>query len=307
MKHAELANYIRRLQFQDSREKRIADLDALLRRTTPAAAGTLANPMALPGMREFADDCPDLLQHATDAMKITAQGIYVPPNLDGTLGTLMRMHLSGTAFWSVLGGVIGDAFGVPPMPEPEPEPATEPFETNMVEPLVGWRTWWISKGRIRSINTTEPWPTDYPLVARCKDRGKGHKADIPRTNCTCGIYASDLAENCPEGHIIGTVYGWGRYVRGDQGWRSEFAYPREFNLVAGQATPDILDVLRQYHVPIKVDVPTQVYDPLEDGYENGYREAEAHGDCGADSLTDARQATGTDGDADDADDDDHGA
>lgn len=287
----EMMDYIRRLQFGDSPEKRMANLDVLLRSMKPIAG----NPMALPGMREFAEDCPDLLQQG-QGMELTAEGIYTLPGLRPTLSQLMAAHYaSAMAFWS-LGS--SDTYAE----APAPEPPTEPFETNMVEPLVGWRAWTLvqRKGawRIASLNEAIPWPVDEPFEAKCRlDRVARHMEDVPRSTCSCGIYATDAREGVPDGHgIMGTIYGWGRYVRGEMGWRTQYAYPKEFFL-ASDATPEVISVLRQYHVPIHVDVPTNIYDPREDGYENEYREAETHGHCGAHQEPDAQEDQDADDDA----------
>lgn len=65
---------------------------------------------------------------------------------------------------------------------------------------------------------------------------------------------------------MGEVYGWGRYVRGEDGWRSQFSYPKAFHLRKDQSHR--VDMLKQYKVPIYLDTPLNVYDPQEEGYES---------------------------------------
>lgn len=78
-------------------------------------------------------------------------------------------------------------------------------------------------------------------------------------------------------NILGEVFGWGRYVRGGIGWRSQFAYPKSFYLKSSQV--NLIDHLRPYHVPIYVEQPVLIYNPEEDGYEHGTHEA--HRNLGA--------------------------
>lgn len=153
---------------------------------------------------------------------------------------------------------------------PEPE-----FEVNMMEPLVGWRSWNLANHLLLSLHTGTRWHPDEARAAGCT---KGwHGSDkVPTGNCTCGIYAVNDVKFVPGGDVYGEVYGWGRYVRGEDGWRAEFAYPKSFYL--DQSQVELIEPLRKYHVPIHILTPIQCYDPSEDGYENWTNEA--HGDRG---------------------------
>jgi hypothetical protein len=86
-----------------------------------------------------------------------------------------------------------------------------------------------------------------------------------------------------DNHVLGEVYGWGRYIRGDIGWRAQYAYPKCFYLKANQMNH--VDFLRTFHVPIYIEQPIKIYNPEEDGYE--HRNDEAHGYFGAGEVTDA--------------------
>lgn len=189
---------------------------------------------------------------------------------------------------------------------------TEPFETNMMEALVGWRAWKLDlkKMALRSQNNffaddeNNLLRPGIPMVAKCgktsgNSLGRASLFDpagalpapsvhaVPAEFCTCGIYAKDtldeVIENKYDG-IYGQVYGWGRYVRGDQGWRAQYMYPKRFYLTrnfAREISPDTIDFLRTYHVPIYVEQPTLLYNPEEDGYE--HRSNEENWNFGADS------------------------
>jgi hypothetical protein len=150
---------------------------------------------------------------------------------------------------------------------------------NMMEALVGWKAWAYSAAKMSIRTRGVVWPYDSPLAARC-EHGACKFPDLPNESCGCGIYSGDrdtAMEYYETGDVFGQVYGWGRYVRGDNGWRAQLAYPKCFYLKAGQA--NLIEGLRLYHVPIYIEQPQLIYNPEEDGYE--YRREEADGDCRA--------------------------
>ena len=182
-----------------------------------------------------------------------------------------------------------------------PEITQDEFEVNLVEPLLGWRGWWLDDtGMLRSLNDTDfVWPREKRAEARCER----FDHTPPVKKCTCGIYAVDtrqkLAEDFPtyqQGMVTGLVYGWGRYVRGDKGFRCQYAYPRCFYL---DGMSDLLHTvhgisgLRAYRVPIYIDTPVQVYSPEEDGYD-GYWTNEADRNLGAYEESDTAEEAGSD-------------
>lgn len=157
------------------------------------------------------------------------------------------------------------------------------FEVNLVEPLIGWRAWWVDdSGMLISLNHNYfVWPREKRAEADCAHNGSKHVP--PGEACTCGFYAVDskfqLRENISVGQnglVVGQMYGWGRYVRGDHGFRCQYAYPKCFYL--NDATAAYVNTLTGYRVPIYFEQPMQVYSPSEHGYENGYWENETDGD-----------------------------
>jgi hypothetical protein len=143
-------------------------------------------------------------------------------------------------------------------------------------------------GYITSYNDNTLWNPDWPLQAEGKCRWKHELA--PHEHCSCGIYAADSIDNAPGDPddtelVLGEVYGWGRYVRGDRGWRAQFAYPKSFHLRSNQA--EHVDPLRKYHVPIYIEQPMKIYDPVEEGYE--HREDDENWNLGAGTKSDAAQ------------------
>lgn len=181
------------------------------------------------------------------------------------------------------GGIYSQIVGMGFLPSPslyeekeEPKPPEPEFEVNMVEPLVGWRSWNLHEGLLVALRSGKRWFPEKAVEA--EHDGLHHHTGVPRENCSCGIYAVNHLGSVPDGQVYGEVYGWGRYVRGDNGWRAQFAYPKCFYLAQNQ--PDLIDCLKKYHVPIYIETPVKVFSPEEDGYDE-YRPNEAHGDSGA--------------------------
>jgi hypothetical protein len=182
----------------------------------------------------------------------------------------------------------------------KPIPDSAPFEMNLTEALVGWRVWHVGRdGFLRSIYAHNgkfkaKWMPDVPMESACK-----HNHEVPAEFCQCGVYASDSREEAEDrivDHgiilIVGEVYGWGRYVRGDSGWRAQYAYPKAFHVGRESFSPDVFDNLRQYHVPVYVDQPTLFYNPEDDGYAN--RQEDTYGNSGTDPEPDAGESAGQD-------------
>jgi hypothetical protein len=161
------------------------------------------------------------------------------------------------------------------------------FEVNLAEPLIGWKAWYFDDKFIWTTGRSK-WIPGKPFEALClRDDVLPHRLPSPIEACTCGIYASTRSKAEENGEVVGEVYGWGRYVRGDKGWRAQYAYPKAFYLNYRQAR--LIEPLQKYHVPIFIDEPMRIYDPSEEGY-GGYWENEADGNCGAHQVSDAGEA-----------------
>jgi hypothetical protein len=218
-------------------------------------------------------------------MTLSNNGLWLPD--DYITRSTWFLTVPTPRFFSAIQGIGAD------VAEPEPEPVEEDYEVNLTEPLVGWRSWYIVKlkddlGRyngkvvLRSINSSAHWPWLAPIMAQCDPaRAMGCKKP-PNDHCTCGVYALDDGKEystpSDDSCIIGEVYGWGRYVRGDKGWRSQWAYPKSFYLSQHQV--ELIEPLKAYRVPITIAQPLTIYNPKEDGY-HGYWEADSQGNIGA--------------------------
>lgn len=160
----------------------------------------------------------------------------------------------------------------PRLPKPirarviKPQPKPDPFQVNLVQPLVGWKAWHIRKGRLHSQLRGGLWVPGRPFQAVCRF---AKCLRTPGANCTCGIYATNDFQQVREflntGEACGVVLGWGRYIRAENGWRCEYAYPARI-LIARDSLHD-LEKLKEYRVPLYVMEPLRLYDPKEDGYE----------------------------------------
>lgn len=192
-----------------------------------------------------------------------------------------------------LKGTFDDA----PIKVEEPEP---PFEVNMMECLIGWKGWKVQDGLLHSPSYEAVWQPDVAFEAKCRinlygGEGQLGTCETPvRERHTCGIYATTKLSGAKGyGVVRGQVYGWGRYVRGDSGWRSQFAYPKSFHLTSDQI--ELIEPLRKYHVEIFIDQPLRIYDPQEEGY--GHGEDAAYGNCGAAEGAAANEARGACGES----------
>lgn len=108
-----------------------------------------------------------------------------------------------------------------------------------IEPVVGWKGLALRPARcqLRSkFGGWEPvWPHKQQHEAGCSG---GHTA--PGKDCTCGFYiarnyrtAMEYAE--PGGALV-EVYGWGKTVEHQVGWRVQYAYPKRIVLLNGLHT-----------------------------------------------------------------------
>lgn len=196
--------------------------------------------------------------------------------------------------WMMTPQYVSGSWGI--TPEDIVPKVESPFETNMMEALVGWKAWTVWKGQLKSSQKSETiWKPDTALVAKCVYGGK-HEAPIE--HCHCGIYGADDRDGTDsyvqdDDDVVGQVSGWGRYVRGEVGWRAQFAYPKNFYLKSNQI--QLIDTLRTFHVPIYIEQPTLIYNPEEDGYEYGHDET--NGNSGAAESSASDQAYGSNRDA----------
>jgi hypothetical protein len=101
---------------------------------------------------------------------------------------------------------------------------------DLISPIIGHRVWRWDAAGLRSLNG-KTWSPRHPLAAKC-GAGNAHDAhDLPRLDCSCGVYAAKNIEHLRqlgyEGRgIRGEVHLWGTVVEHELGWRAQFAYPK---------------------------------------------------------------------------------
>jgi hypothetical protein len=112
----------------------------------------------------------------------------------------------------------------------------EPLVPDSIEPIVGRRCWGLAKTNdgifLGSGHGGTIWPGREPLEAACP---RAHTS--PDNSCSCGIYALAATEPWPyysfegPGYAVwGEVLLWGVVIKGDKGYRAQFAYPKVLNL-----------------------------------------------------------------------------
>jgi len=139
--------------------------------------------------------------------------------------------------------VVKIANPAPPVPSRSPD---------FVHTLTAWRGWEVRTGELEALGYDSRWESRRAPKAQCRG-GKGH--DAPYLDCHCGYWSFktlDLLTQALENYassvdVIGQVEIWGRVIECKNGWRSEFAYPKELWLLA-----DGLDELSwKYGVPVR--------------------------------------------------------
>jgi hypothetical protein len=239
--------------------------------------------------------------------QVMEQSIFTYANLQRQANAKYRFSSNAFATYPGAVGISGDDL-VEAIPQYiPPAPVEEEFTVNLTEALVGWRRWRFTKETgspvhgLRSLNSNTLWRPGDAYKAKCRVMigmiGKKHSG-VPGEKCSCGVYAVDSPNSLPEKNLFwmsttkefvvtGLVYGWGRYVRGEDGWRCEFAYPKQFHLKSYQA--HLVEPLKAWHVPIIIDQPLRVYNSEDEGYSNGNWPEEAHRDLRAATEPDTEE------------------
>lgn len=96
-------------------------------------------------------------------------------------------------------------------------------------PVVGYRVWQWDATELKSLNGIG-WHPGQALAFECREQ-RCH--ETPQANCTCGIYASKSLDHLRRlGYLDNRIHGevslWGSVVEHEEGWRAQFAYPKEF-------------------------------------------------------------------------------
>jgi hypothetical protein len=118
---------------------------------------------------------------------------------------------------------------------PDPVPLAPARSPDFVHTLTAWRGWEVSHGMLEALGSDSKWEPKRAPRANCRS---GHHP-APDMHCYCGYWSFkslDLLTAAMETYacsvdVVGQVEIWGRVIECENGWRSEFAYPKELWLL----------------------------------------------------------------------------
>jgi len=121
----------------------------------------------------------------------------------------------------------------------QPRVVTQAMPDSIV-PVVAWRAWRVTtklngQWTLKALGQDGLWEPKKMMEAKCSG-GQDHPA--PHRDCNCGIWSfRTLEELLPalKGYdnvkVLGQVSIWGRVLECENGFRSQFAYPKELWLL----------------------------------------------------------------------------
>jgi hypothetical protein len=121
--------------------------------------------------------------------------------------------------------------------------------------LTGYRGWAVKNEKLCALGMDKIWKPLKAEQAKCSSgTNKGHRA--PSRDCSCGYWSfkdmatltAALASYTSNVAVVGAVEIWGRMIECENGWRSEFAYPKELWLLK----PDLEYLSPAYGVAVRV-------------------------------------------------------
>jgi len=126
-----------------------------------------------------------------------------------------------------------------------------------VATLTGWRGWKVNKNGLVALGQSSAWEPKKAPAAKCTKASDQH--DSPARDCTCGYWSfksMDLLQEALKPYassvvVVGSVDIWGKVIECENGFRSQYAYPKELWLLK----PDLDFLSWTYGVPVrKTDV-----------------------------------------------------
>jgi len=132
-----------------------------------------------------------------------------------------------------------------------PAPKQPDRSPDYVHTLTAWRGWSIDDGRLAALGYDYQWKEKRARRATCRNE----KHPAPQMKCGCGFWSfktldlltQAMANYTVDVKVIGTVEIWGRVIECENGFRSEYAYPKELWLLE-----DGLESLSwEYGVPVR--------------------------------------------------------
>lgn len=127
-----------------------------------------------------------------------------------------------------------------------------------VHTLTSWRGWKVKDRKLFGIGKHFLWTPGKAFPSSCHDNYffDQDEHEAPHNTCKCGYWSFrnlDLLKKALHDYIkdvdvVGTVEIWGRVVECENGYRSEFAYPKELWLL--KTGLEYLSYI--YNVPVRV-------------------------------------------------------
>lgn len=129
------------------------------------------------------------------------------------------------------------------------DPARSP---DYIGTLTGWRGWDMNNGQLTALGSDFTWLPKTAAKASCRN---DYRHRCPEKNCACGFWSFksfDLMLEAVKAYttdvmVIGSVEIWGKVIECTNGYRSEFAYPKELWLLE----PDLEFLSWTYGVPVR--------------------------------------------------------
>jgi len=156
------------------------------------------------------------------------------------------------------------------------------------EPIIGYRAWKLIDGPegiplLYSCSQGCCWPPYEPLQAvdayepasNPKYLPNGVTLPLSLSQSSVGIYAFNKQELAPsyfgDDHIMGEVYLWGEVIEHEEGYRAQFAYPKELWVKKDFDAAMIVRLEETYGVPviIKEDLPASISTPHPTTFRSG--------------------------------------
>lgn len=117
-------------------------------------------------------------------------------------------------------------------------------------PITAWRVWGVSNQKLCAIGSQGIWEPKKPMEAIC-NAGGSHPA--PQNDCNCGMWSFKTldglvaATKSYQVKVLGQVSLWGRVIETENGFRAQYAYPKELWLLDSS----LEDLGYIYGVPIR--------------------------------------------------------
>lgn len=134
----------------------------------------------------------------------------------------------------------------------DPAPSTLAVSPDYTHTITAWRGWAATNGMLESLGSNARWEPRRAPKANCFRCGD-HAA--PSLSCNCGYWSfktRELLEAALDRYaldveVVGQVEIWGRVIECENGWRSEYAYPKELWLL----DEGMESVSWRYGVPVR--------------------------------------------------------